>query len=430
MSLIFHLPALVKMGVVFLLILVLIQRKVPLGIAFFGGGLLLGAWFGHGSDLLHSVITALAEEKTWALSGIVSLVLLFNHGLRRAGQLNQIVEAMRNLIGERTISLAIFPGLIGLLPMPGGAYFSAPMVEAAAHGLQLERARKGAINFWFRHVWEFIWPIYPGLILAASLANVPIYRIILLQIVLTPTAIYLGYRFLLPRHATNRMRGNFSKQHVLHLLRQMIPILGIVVLPLLIDPGIDLLKPVLPILRFLPKETGLLLSLAAMNFYVYFAYPHTKRAPQPFPWKQTVDLVILIVGIMAFQQILIDSRAVDLVTHEFHLLGLSNLAIVIGLPIIVGLISGFTAAFVGATYPLIIAMMGGSGTPELLIYLSLAYCTGFVAVMLSPTHLCLLLTRDHFKTSLGKMYRFILPPALLTLASAIALHFLLRLVLL
>ena len=59
--------------------------------------------------------------------------------------------------------------LIGLLPMIGGAMFSAPMVEEASQGLNVSRERKTFVNYWFRHSLETIFPLYPSLVLAAGL---------------------------------------------------------------------------------------------------------------------------------------------------------------------------------------------------------------------------------------------------------------------
>ncbi len=66
--------------------------------------------------------------------------------------------------------------------MPGGAIFSAPMIQEAASGLDVSGRDKVVINYWFRHVWELTWPLYPGMILAASLCGMSIFE-------------YIGYTF-------------------------------------------------------------------------------------------------------------------------------------------------------------------------------------------------------------------------------------------
>ncbi len=60
------------------------------------------------------------------------------------------------------------PALIGMLPMPGGAIFSAPLVDSVDDNDELFSSEKAAVNYWFRHIWEYWWPMYPGVILAVK----------------------------------------------------------------------------------------------------------------------------------------------------------------------------------------------------------------------------------------------------------------------
>ena len=69
------------------------------------------------------------------------------------------------------------------------------------------------------------------------------------------------------------------------------------------------------------------------------------------------------------------------------------------LPFIVGLLTGLTVGFVGATFPIITAMMGGHPDPGAVTF---AFASGFAGVMLSPTHLCLLLTVQYFQGRHGR----------------------------
>ncbi len=40
----------------------------------------------------------------------------------------------------------------------------------------------------------------------------------------------------------------------------------------------------------------------------------------------------------------------------------------------------------------------------------MAYCSGFCAVLLSPMHACLVMTREYFKADMGKLYRLLALP--------------------
>ena len=83
-----------------------------------------------------------------------------------AGQMQRLLENFRGLITNIRINLIIFPALIGLLPMPGGAIFSAPMVKDLGRKSGFSGDKLSFVNYWFRHIWEYCWPLYPGVLLA------------------------------------------------------------------------------------------------------------------------------------------------------------------------------------------------------------------------------------------------------------------------
>ena len=64
----------------------------------------------------------------------------------------------------------------------------------------------------------------------------------------------------------------------------------------------------------------------------------------------------------------------------------------------------------GVTFPIIMAMYGNA--PDLGA-ITFAFASGFAGVMLSPTHLCLVLTVQYFKADLAGTYRLMYLPVLL-----------------
>nr|MBL0712197.1 DUF401 family protein [Desulfobacterales bacterium] len=123
-------PAVIRILLVFTLILLLIKRKWSLGNAFLTGSVALGLIFGMGlSAIVRAIAMALVDPKTMSLAAIVSLILVLSHSLEKSGQMARLLEAYKGLVRRPQLNLVIFPALIGLLPMPGGAIFSAPMVK-------------------------------------------------------------------------------------------------------------------------------------------------------------------------------------------------------------------------------------------------------------------------------------------------------------
>ncbi|MFA7160333.1 MAG: DUF401 family protein, partial [Kiritimatiellia bacterium] len=90
--------------------------------------------------------------------------------------------------------------------------------------------------------------------------------------------------------------------------------------------------------------------------------------------------------------------------------GISVVPIVAILPFLAGLITGIAAGFAGIAFPLIVGLLesGGCGlTP--MATLALAFGFGYMGMMVSPIHLCLIMTRDYFSARLVPIYRQLAP---------------------
>lgn len=158
----------------FILILVCIRLKLGLWLSVLGGALSIALLFGLGAgEWLQVSVAALGKEKFLFLVSIVGLILILSDGLERSGQSQRLMDALSGYLHDNRLRLIFFPALIGLLPMPGGAVFSAPMVKAVSADMPIQNIDRAIINYWFRHVWELAWPLYPGIILTVALAEIP-----------------------------------------------------------------------------------------------------------------------------------------------------------------------------------------------------------------------------------------------------------------
>ncbi len=51
------------------------------------------------------------------------------------------------------------------------------------------------VNYWFRHIWEYSWPLYPGIILASKLSGINLYKLSLAQLPLSLAMLLSGIFF-------------------------------------------------------------------------------------------------------------------------------------------------------------------------------------------------------------------------------------------
>jgi hypothetical protein len=101
--------------------------------------------------------------------------------------------------------------------------------------------------------------------------------------------------------------------------------------------------------------------------------------------------------------------------------------VIVIMPFLSGLITGISIGFVGASFPLIIPLLPFPTEPGYLVYGCLAYTFGYMGMMLSPVHLCFLVSKDYFKANLSKSYRYLVRPVLGVMGTAAALFFIWRL---
>ena len=90
-------------------------------------------------------------------------------------------------------------------------------------------------------------------------------------------------------------------------------------------------------------------------------------------------------------------------TELLEQLGIPCVLIVFFVPFVVGMLTGYNVAAVSTAFPALLALLT---TGSLVL---VAYCGAFIGVLVSPVHLCLILTRDYFGADLAKVYKTLIP---------------------
>ena len=118
---------------------------------------------------------------TISLLLIVWLIMVMSRIMKDTGHMDRVVESFTHLSKDSRTVGSVMTALIGLLPMPGGALFSAPLVESSLTRYSVSGEQKTLLNYWFRHIWEYWWPLYPGVVLAVAMLNVETWRFMALM---------------------------------------------------------------------------------------------------------------------------------------------------------------------------------------------------------------------------------------------------------
>jgi len=413
------LPALVKVISAFGLILLLTRTKVPLSGALLVGGIILGLMTGMTwAGIAATLVRAFVEAQTLSLALIVGLILIMSRLMNDSGQLDRLVASFAGAVRSVRVSSMVMPALIGLLPMPGGALFSAPMVEAASRGTNLNPELKAMINYWFRHIWEYWWPLYPGFVLAVSLLGVEPWSFMAFQSPLTLVSVLGGTWFiirLVPRTGPAGKNGPLrTEKGWTEFGREARPIIILV----LTIPAVALVKRVAGLA--LPPLTAVFLGLGLCLVIVLWQNHITAaRAARSILDKSLPPMLLLVFGIMGFKGILVESRVVAEIQTEMAAFGIPPVLIIVLLPFLSGFITGIAIGFVGSSFPLVVPLFAQHQGLDFLAYGSMAFTFGFMGMMLSPVHLCFMFSSDYFSASLLKSYRYLAGPVSMVLAAAL-----------
>ncbi|MDO9540887.1 MAG: DUF401 family protein [Kiritimatiellia bacterium] len=399
---------LLKIFIVFAGILLVGRLRVPLYLALVLGGLAINWWGGNTPrEVFVFFSQALIQINLWLLVAVTALVVEFGRELADEKNVAAMQVFARRIGGKsgRLWSLMIMPSLIGLVPMPAGALFSAPMVQQSVVEKHWKPEWKAAVNYWFRHVWEYWWPIYPVVIIGLAVFKMETWRFTATMIAFTPAAFAIGYFWLLrPYRRKLAAPDPVLAESLRQFANLMWPIMLIIVFVLVLPP---LFAKILP--QCDPqtsKLAAMLFGILAGLIIVRYRTGKEKKMFASFFKPHNINILLTIGCIMIFQSLLETSRLLPAAANEMGQSGVSVVPIVAALPFLAGFVTGAASSIAGIAFPLIAGLIAsGAGGLTPMATLALAFGFGYMGVLLSPIHLCLIMTRDYFSASLLPIYR-------------------------
>ncbi|MBU0703304.1 MAG: DUF401 family protein [Chloroflexi bacterium] len=400
--------ALLKLIAVFAGIVLLLGRKWNLGLVLLLASVAVGLLFARPlTEIGRDILLTSVDLLTLRLTLVVVLIMIMAELLRQTAGLEGMVESLQELIPNGRIVIAALPALVGLLPMIGGAMFSAPLVDEVGDRLGASRERKTFVNYWFRHIWEPVFPLYPSMLLAAELLGLTTTQLVGATWPLTVAAVAGGLLFGLiglPQRGAHTPSPTPLAQSLRALATSIWPVALVIILSLLlpIDERFTLIVSltvtiglIMMVKHIPPRDLGTILR-------------------EHIPW----NTVIVILGALALRSVLENSAAVAATSSALVSLRIPPAVIAFAVPFIAGLLTGLMAAAYSIGFPMVLPLVvgdGGTVAPGWAVWL---LAGGFLGTMCSPLHLCLALTRVYFKAEWGPIYRLIAPSALLVAATA------------
>lgn len=416
---------LVKLAAVFAVMLAGIRLRLGLILSICLGSPVMALLYGLPVGRWPATVgEALVQPQTLYLAVIVALILLLSDVLEKTGQAARLMDSLAGYLRHPRLRIVFFPLLIGLLPMPGGAVFSAPMLGSVAERLRVPAQDRVLLNYWYRHVWETWWPLYPGIILAASISGLPIGEIALYGLPGMAVMLGLGWVFLLrPGKLTlDELVGvAAAPRDIRQVMRHGTPLFIAIAGAVGLEVGLALFAPDVPF------ELGVMAALAAAILAAVVQNPGSAALVLRALFSKHLWIMLgVVASIFIFKDMLQAAGVIAQLSALAHGDGALFAAATV-LPYLVGLVSGITLAYVGATFPLLTGIIVQTGMQDhMAAYLVLAIFSGFTGIMSSPLHICFVLSCQYFKVDIGTAWRRLVVPCVLLISSGMLYFGLLR----
>lgn len=369
------------------IVLLLLRVKQPIGIAILASGLFI--WLCTDptvKELTDAVKQMFAKPDNYDLVGALYLVVCLEIELRKSGALAGMVQALYRMFASPKFTLAIMPAFLGLLPSIGGARFSAPIVEEASKGVEITAEQKAGINFWFRHIFEFSSPLVPGMILACGIAGIKIGDLILHLGWLTIVAFIVGWIFLIrPLKVKSLKRveedANEVHKHNVDFILSLTPVIANVILMVGFDFNAAI-SMFIVVVAMIPILMGMNRAVSIKDIFI-----------GALDWK----LFANVLSILLFIQILDTTGLLAQIVSAFENSALPIPVIIAIISFLVGMLTGLSQGHVAIVMPIVAALSMGD-----LTLAGIAMVFGVAGQMITPTHVCLTITVDYFKSDFFK----------------------------
>ncbi len=371
-------------GFIISLIVILIVARKNLPLALLCGAIILGLFTLPLVSILDEIIHTFTDLSIIFLALAMGVIPMIGGVMKASGQMDDLVNNLR--IGRKGL-MALSPAIMGLLPMPGGALLSAPILEKGGEGVADDL--KSVINNWFRHLFVMIYPLSSALIASAKISNLNLYTAALSLLPVFAFALFLGYIFFI-----RKVHGNIIYSSSFSLKKLLIPLCII-----LIAPFLDFVLK--KIFAFHVKEIATLIGVSTA-FILSWRLSRTKLnlkeiSKKMKPW----NFSLIILGMFIFLHIFQSSNVADLIASIP--LPPATLCVVAGF--ILGFATGRVLLPASIILPVYLATSAISPFAFAIIYTSI-----FFGYIISPVHPCVCVTIEYFNVPLKKFFKLLAAP--------------------
>ena len=388
------------------LFLILLYRKIGLGVSLTVAGLFMSllslGFSGTMNILIATIIDSITLSIVFASFFIMFLSLLY----KETGLVNSLTTSLGQIIKNSKIVVSLLPAIVGLLPVAGGALMSAPMVDSEAEKLGLDESKKTYINIWFRHAILPIYPVSQFIILTAALTGTSIDALVVRQLIVVIVMIAVGY-FIGLRKTKN---VNLDKQKIEGNQKNNIKLLFYSFLPIIIT---IILVAILKVNIAVATLAGVLTILIIKKIKIITFRSVLKN-------KALWEVTLAAFGALLLKNVTLASGTSEILGNIFANANMNTIILLSVLPATLGFLLGSPSGAIALSIPILSELV--TFIPKIS---SLIYILAYLGYLIAPTHLCLVFTAQYFKAPINISYKYLLPSTVIAMITAIVTYLIL-----
>ena len=401
----------------FAVIIILIRRKYNFGLSLIIGSFIVVIFSlidvtpsdilnGLGRALIYDNDKHVFDFQTIELAILLTLIYILAKCMQETGAISKMVNSLRSIFYKGG-TLGVIPAVYGLMPVPGGALFSAPLIDKEGDKYKLDKNKKNFLNVWFRHIWFPIFPVSSAmmLIISSDFADIDIYELIIANFPAFIAFIIIGLIFLkfyIKNAQISKKAPKKEYNGLIYLLPPIFPIIiYLVILTIFSIFGFGDIKD---FQRFI-FIIGVFISIFILYILLKIEW---KKYFEILKHSISFNLALAIIGIMIFRQMIEVSGTNKIIADMIGTLPFPAIFIVILVPLLMGLITGYNFGAIALSYFLVEPFFPYTNL-NIIGVTSLIFISSLVGYLISPIHLCNVVSSDYLKTDTTRMYKMYIP---------------------
>lgn len=405
--------------IAFAVIIFLIRKKINFGLSLILGSIIVGIFSlmeidpvsipkGFIKAIVYSVDDQKFQFETIELAILLTIIFVLAKCMQETGAIKKLIDSLRTIFYKGG-TLGVIPAIYGLMPVPGGALFSAPLIDKEGEKYKLDQNKKNFLNVWFRHIWFPIFPVSAAMILICSseFSDIDIYSLVVADFPAFIAFIVIGFIFLkifIKKIPKPEKKPKKEYNGLIYLLPPIIPIIIYLALFFLDIPN----------LKVYQRSVFIIGVLISIIFLYYLIKINRAKYIEILKRSLSVNLALAIIGIMIFREMIEVSKANEIITDLISQAPFPPVIIIIIIPFILGVLTGYNFGAIALSYFLVEPFFELIDI-HIIGLTSIIFISSLVGYLISPIHLCNVVSSDYLKTDSTRMYKMYIPGILLLL---------------